>query len=225
MTDDPFELEFEIDAPREEVWRALVDPDALRGWFATEARVTPEVGGEMFFAHGDHGEASTVEEVVPHERFRAGSEGRAVEYVLEGRAGKTLLRIVHYGFGDEGVRDSLDRGWSQFMQTLRHYLAHHAHEPAACTYTYASAPITVEQAKRALPRTLPAGAAVVDDWPRSLGARVPVLGDGVYRASIEGEDGDVSVWVHLVAYGDGRERLHALTEELERTLAPALHAA
>jgi uncharacterized protein YndB with AHSA1/START domain len=212
------DLEFEIDAPPEAVWRALVDRDALRGWFASDARVTPEVGGEWYVAHGEYGESSTIEQFVPHERLVTSHAGKRHEFRLEGRAGKTVLRIVQSGFGEDEL-ESLARGWTGFMQTLRHYLALHMDEPAACTYSYASGVSSVDEARAALPETLPDGAEVFDESARSLGARVPELGDGIYRASIEGRDGDVLVWVQLVAYGSGRERLADVTAAAERGLA------
>jgi uncharacterized protein YndB with AHSA1/START domain len=215
------EFEFAIDAVREEVWRALVDPDALRGWFASDARVTPEVGGEWYVAHGEYGQSSTIEELVPNERLATSHEGKGAEFQLEGRSGTTVLRIVQSGFGADEL-DSLERGWETYVQTLRHYLALHADEPAESTYSYASGALKVEQVRAALPGTLPSGAEVFDESPRSLGARVPDLGDGVYRASVEGSDGNVLVWVHLVAYGSGRDRLADVTADVERALVAAM---
>jgi uncharacterized protein YndB with AHSA1/START domain len=215
------EFEFEINAAREEVWRALVDPDALRGWFASDARVTPEVGGEWYVAHGEYGESSTIDELVPNERLTTSHEERSAEFQLEGRAGTTVLRIVQSGFGGEEEGESLARGWDAYIQTLRHYLAAHADEPAEATYSYAQSRLTVEEARAALSSTLPDGAEVFDETPRSLGARVPELGDGIYRASIEGSDGKLMVWAHLVAYGSGRDRLADVTAQVARTLQDA----
>jgi uncharacterized protein YndB with AHSA1/START domain len=218
---DRHEFEFEIGADREEVWRALVDPDALRGWFASDARVTPEVGGEWYVAHGEYGQSSTIDELVPNERLATSHEGKGAEFNLDGRAGTTVLRIVQSGFGPSEL-ESLERGWGAYVETLRHYLSLHADEPAESTYSYAAGALTVEQARAALPRALPGGAEIFDESPRSLGARVPPLGDGIFRASIEGGDGNVLVWVQLVAYGSGRERLAGVTAEVERSLAAAM---
>jgi uncharacterized protein YndB with AHSA1/START domain len=215
---DRREFEFEIDAAREEVWRAIVDPDALRGWFASDARVTPEVGGEWYVAHGEYGQSSTIEELVPNERLATSHEEKGAEFVLEGRAGTTVLRIVQSGFGSDEEGESLARGWDAYVQTLRHYLTLHADEPAESTYSYAASPKTVAEARGALASTLPAGAEVFDKSQRSIGARVPDLGDGIYRASIEGGDGKLMIWVQLVAYGSGRERLAEATAELQRAL-------
>ena len=215
------ELEFEIAAPQEAVWHALVDPAGLVGWFASDARVTLEPGGEWFVAHGEHGQSSTVEEVVPGERVRTRFGQTTTEFVLEGRRGTTVLRIVQSGFDEEDF-GSLERGWTHYVETLRHYLTRHADEAAKGAYIYSRGSGTVVEARAVLPATLPDGAEVFDEGARTLGARVPVLGDGIYRASIEGRDGEPSVWVHLVAYGDGRSCLAEVSGDVERKLAAAL---
>jgi uncharacterized protein YndB with AHSA1/START domain len=211
------ELRFEVAARREEVWRALVDPDALVGWFASDARVTLEVGGEWYVAHGEYGASSTIDELVPNERLATSHEGKGSEFLLEGRAGTTVLRVVQSGFGESELA-SLERGWAAYAQTLGHYLERHRDEPAAATYSYASGSGTVADALDALRHALPEGSDVFDESARSIGARVADLGDGIYRGSGEGSDGHVSIWVHLVAYGPGRERLGDVTDEVRREL-------
>jgi uncharacterized protein YndB with AHSA1/START domain len=217
---DKREFRFEIHAGREEVWRALIDPDALRGWFASDAHVTPEVGGEWYVAHGEHGESSTIDELVPNERLATSHDDKGAAFELEGRAGTTVLRIVQSGFGPDEL-ESLERGWDAYVQSLRHYLAAHAHEPAESTYSYAQSRLTVAEVRAAISTTLPVGAEIFDETPRSLGARVPDLGDGICRVSIEGSDGKVLIWAHLIAYGPGRDRLAQATTELQRALQDA----
>lgn len=214
---DRHELEFELDATREEVWRALVDPEAMVGWFASDARVTPEVGGEWYVAHGEYGASSTIDELVPNERLATSQKGTGSEFLLEGRAGTTVLRVVQSGFGPSEL-ESLERGWNAYVQTLRHYLGRHADEPAAATYSYAPGWTSVQDARAALQAALPDGADVFDESERSVGARVPALGDGIYRALVEGGSGSVLVWVQLVAYGSGRDRLADVTAEIRRKL-------
>src|SRR5262249_41079757 len=57
----------------------------------------------------------------------------AVDYFIETRGGKTVLRLVHSGFGPEAdwdeEFDATERGWSWFLLQLRHYLARHAGTP------------------------------------------------------------------------------------------------
>jgi uncharacterized protein YndB with AHSA1/START domain len=218
---DTREFRFEIHAGREDVWRALIDPDALRGWFASDARVTPEVGGEWYVAHGEHGESSTIDELVPNERLATSHEDKGVAFELEGRAGTTVLRIVQSGFGPDEL-ESLERGWDAYVHSLRHYLAGHAGEPAESTYSFAQSKLTVAEARAEIAKALPDGAEIFDETPRSLGARVPELGDGICRVSIEGGNGKLLVWAHLVAYGPGRDHLARATNELYRALQAAV---
>ena len=42
------EREVEIEAPREDVWKALTDANELARWFPLKARVTPGLGGKVF---------------------------------------------------------------------------------------------------------------------------------------------------------------------------------
>ena len=86
------------------------------------------------------------------------------------------------------------------------------------TYSYASGWWGVDDARAARQRALPDGADVFDESARGVGARVPALGDGIYRASVEGGDGNALVWVHLVAYGSGRDGLADLTADVRRKL-------
>jgi len=62
--------EIELDAPPDEVWRALTDADELEQWFANEVELEPEVGGEGVFRWDDGDERhAVVEEVEPERRF------------------------------------------------------------------------------------------------------------------------------------------------------------
>jgi uncharacterized protein YndB with AHSA1/START domain len=46
------ESEVAINAPVDEVWKALTEADGLKSWFPLEARVTPGLGGKMFASWG-----------------------------------------------------------------------------------------------------------------------------------------------------------------------------
>jgi uncharacterized protein YndB with AHSA1/START domain len=46
------EREILLDAPVEEVWKALTDPKELVRWFPLEARVTPGKDGSIFLSWG-----------------------------------------------------------------------------------------------------------------------------------------------------------------------------
>src|SRR5713226_1566696 len=109
---EKLEYEIEIAAPVEAVWKALTDATELVRWFPLEAEVKPGVGGHHspFVRTGlrRHGPISIWE---PLRRFQwkearpgtpQGPEDvtglAVVDWVLETRGSKTILRLVNSGF-------------------------------------------------------------------------------------------------------------------------------
>jgi uncharacterized protein YndB with AHSA1/START domain len=88
--------EIVLDAPREEVWEALTDPERLEDWFANDVELDLRPGGGARFrwSNGEERHA-VVTEVEPGERlaFDWEDEGE-VEFTLEDDAGGTLLTVV-----------------------------------------------------------------------------------------------------------------------------------
>jgi uncharacterized protein YndB with AHSA1/START domain len=127
------ERTIEIDAPVEVVWKAISEGEELAKWFPLDARVTPGVGGTVWMSWpGMEGESPiTVWE--PNSRLQtqegAGAALMSVDWFLEGKGGKTVLRLVHSGFGAgaewDDQYDDTSRGWSVFLRNLRHYLTRH----------------------------------------------------------------------------------------------------
>jgi uncharacterized protein YndB with AHSA1/START domain len=148
------DLSIEIDAPPEAVFRALTEAEEIVRWFAPEAKVTPGEGGSIWVSWGP-GMSGTwlIEEWDPprHVRFVEQPDGDYVmkreahyagtntpvrimlEYFLEGRGGRTVLRLVHSGFGTasswDAEYDSTARGWVLFMRTLKSAVERHAGQP------------------------------------------------------------------------------------------------
>jgi uncharacterized protein YndB with AHSA1/START domain len=85
-----------LDAPREEVWEALTDPERLEDWFANDVDLDLRPGGGASFrwANGEERHA-VVREVEPGERlaFDWEDEGE-VEFTLADGADGTLLTVV-----------------------------------------------------------------------------------------------------------------------------------
>ena len=130
--------EIELNAPVEAVWKALTDAKELARWFPLEARVTPGAGGEIFLSWGDWCQGTQKIDVwEPNKRLRVfealpgGGEQLAVEWTLESRGGKTILRLVNSGFGsasdwENEYYDGTDYGWTFMLLSLRYALERHA---------------------------------------------------------------------------------------------------
>jgi uncharacterized protein YndB with AHSA1/START domain len=143
-----FEMSLDIDASREEVWRALTEAEELVRWFPLGARVTPGPGGSMMWSWGEGWEwEMRIEDWEPGRLLRLvqedarpyDSQGRslppgeaepariAMEFTLETQQGKTRLRLVHSGFGYGSAWDNelegITEGWQAELRSLRHYLA------------------------------------------------------------------------------------------------------
>jgi uncharacterized protein YndB with AHSA1/START domain len=133
------EKEVTIEATPAEVWRAITEGEELKRWFPLDARVKPGVGGSLWLSWGEGSDwESPIEIWEPSRHLRTvdvtpGENGGppiriAVDYFIETRGGKTVVRLVHSGFAEstwEGELDSLDSGWAAFMANLKHYLERH----------------------------------------------------------------------------------------------------
>lgn len=137
-----FEMKIEIKAPVDAVWKALTDAEELMRWFPLTARVKPGAGGSIFTSWDApwDGEAP-IEIWEPNKRLKTGwpysAAGKTdpqgvpvtVDYHLESSGGRTVLRVVHSGFGRGGAwdheYDGVSRGWAFELRGLRHYMENH----------------------------------------------------------------------------------------------------
>lgn len=134
------EMEVEIAAPVEAVWKALTEADELTRWFPLDAGVNPDGSVWMSFDNEMRFEGR-VEISEPNRRLRSiptTPEGQdptpiATDIFLETRAGKTALRLVHSGFSTDSNWDDLvdatRRGWRFQLGGLQHYLERHRGTP------------------------------------------------------------------------------------------------
>lgn len=166
------ETQLEIAAPIEAVWKALTDPAELVRWFPLEAQVVPGPGGSIRWSWGEPIVAdSRIEIWEPNRRLRAvemtaladhlskpeetekldapAARARVLDFTLESRGGKTLLRLVHSGFTsgsdwEDEIYSGVFHGWQFELRSLKHYLEHHRGENrivawarAECALSYA----------------------------------------------------------------------------------------
>jgi uncharacterized protein YndB with AHSA1/START domain len=93
--------EIELDAPPEEVWRALTDPDELEQWFANDVDLDPREGGEGTFRWNDGDERhAVVEEVEPERRLAFTWDDGHVVIELEELPAGTRVTVVESPVGE-----------------------------------------------------------------------------------------------------------------------------
>lgn len=243
--------EVEIDADAEAVWNAIADGEELKRWFTVDARVTPGEGGAIWMSFGEG-----MDWEVPIEVWEPGRHIRtadpapskmAVDFYVESRGGKTVLRIVQSGFGadrwDEEL-DTLATGWLSFLTNAKHYLERHRGEPR--TMVYFRHPVVRLERREAYPRLLRAlgfdaapsagerfdvtttsglglrGAVTVSNPPIHLAGSVESLGDGFMLVEVEPGRGQCRPAVWLSLYGDAANTdTDALRERLRAALTEA----
>ncbi len=138
-----FAMEMVIAASKASVWKALTDEAELCRWFAPEARIDAQVGGEIVWTWGDlYVWPQRIEVLEPGVRLRTRYQSSVadaaakelktplfVDFFLEGEGGSTTLRLCHSGFGAEASfdeeYDGISRGWPVELRSLRLYLERH----------------------------------------------------------------------------------------------------
>jgi uncharacterized protein YndB with AHSA1/START domain len=127
----------DVEAPRDEVFRALTDADALKRWWITEGTSEPRTGGRFRYEWrmadpaNDHVQEGAYAEVVDGERiaypWSAGPAGDTrVTFALSDRDGVTQVSLSHSGFSAEPQFDEVherhDQGWHGFLSNLKSVL-------------------------------------------------------------------------------------------------------
>jgi len=124
-TEQRLEKFIELNASHEQVWDALTNPAELVKWFPLEARVTPGLGGKFFVSWGPgmegEGEITAWE---PGKRLGWKNFIGTVEFIIESRGGKTVLRLVQSAFlsGEDWENEwsaSTDYGWGFMLLSLQ----------------------------------------------------------------------------------------------------------
>ncbi|HKE00066.1 MAG TPA: SRPBCC domain-containing protein, partial [Planctomycetota bacterium] len=121
-----------------------------------DARVKPGKGGTLWLSWGAPFEGEgAISEWEPGKRFQWVEERPAaekgadpvrivVDFHLESRGGKTILRLVQSGFGDsQSWNDEFDatsQGWGWCFAALRHYLEQQLGRRRTATFGFAMVP-------------------------------------------------------------------------------------
>jgi uncharacterized protein YndB with AHSA1/START domain len=157
-----------------------------------------------------------------------------LDYQLESDNGQTRVRLVHSGFGRGGSWDDeyegVSRGWPYELKNLRFYFLRHRGHDRSLVWAVVTSPAAREHAWQRLfaagalvgtpglldsrvgdpfAVTLPTGehveGVVYHHTPGfDLSARIPSLGDGTLRISVEPQGGQVAVSLWFATWGDHR---------------------
>jgi uncharacterized protein YndB with AHSA1/START domain len=243
----------EIDAPIEAVWKAISEGEELAKWFALDARVTPGVGGEVWLSWPGMEGASPISVWEPGKRLQTREEHgpvlMTVDWHLEAKGGKTLLRLVHSGFGADAAwddqYDDTSRGWTVFVGNLVHYLERHRGSAVRQIMIPVPIEVAVDEAWQrfmgprgiALDTTaLAAGGryattAATGDLlegvldlllaPRAFGGTVTGWNDAMLRMEFQGGGpGKIQCWFVILTYGMPEADVEALRARWTALLTP-----
>ena len=244
--------EIEIHAGADAVWKALTDGEELSRWFPLSARVKPGAGGSIFASWGPGCEGeSRIDACEPGARLRtiqgpaegAEPQGTIVEWTLEKRGGKTLVRLVQSSFAggtdwDDEFYGSTEYGWGFMLVNLRHYLERHAGTPRQVAWPRRPVALGREEAYERLvapgglfregARGLAAGGAYMLEAatgenfegtvefvgrPRGFCVSVRQLNDALLWLTIEGVPGRHEAQLWLSAYNLPQGKIAAFEKE------------
>lgn len=207
-----FEMEIDLPADPDTVWRALTDPRELVRWFPLQADVEPGPGGTMSWRwDGAWTWVSRIDQWEPGRRLRLVQDAvapfdvsgapvdpaiappctLALDFALEARGGATRLRVVHSGFGRgtawDDELDGITVGWQFELRSLRHYLRRHLGRDRIGRMANVTTPLSQAAAWE---RLRSAGGFGFSAWPPVEGASLTV--DLRHGTSVEGT---VDFWV------------------------------
>lgn len=220
----------EIDAPIEEVWKAITESREVERWLAPKAEVTPGVGGTFFVSWGPGMEGTGLIEVwEPNRHLRViesrHAPARVVEdFYLESKDGKTVLRLVHSGFSTDAAWDGefegTKSGWPGMFRTMKHGIERHPGKPIRTIQVFHMVP-------GGDPETVLAKLMAVLDWRGTELVRTPTyyqgtigaLDDALGLVMVSGKGGSSSVYISLVVYGMSDERGDQIEAEWKAAVA------
>jgi uncharacterized protein YndB with AHSA1/START domain len=204
-TRPPQTHEIEIDASADAVWKAISTGEGLTRWYAEEARVDPRVGGENWISWGE-GQAVGNQNLTwePGRRLTVGKPDHAtatgwkaivVDFEIETRAGRTMLKLVQSGLPAGPDWDSMDEGtkigWEMFLFALKFSLERHAGQARRTILRYWSSPRPAEETFGALRELL--GIVASDLRPGARYTARTAAGDAIGGEIVAVEPGHLLV--------------------------------
>lgn len=235
------ETRVEIDAPIEEVWKALTEAQEIARWFAPKMTVEPGVGGSITADWGPGLEWKTTIEVWEANRHLRLTETRdrvmgspplqmplepcrlVQDYYLESEGGKTVLRLVHSGFGSseawdqeyEGTRG----GWAGCFLRLKHGLERHRNEPVGNRIvTKWCDKVDSAEALRRIESSSPELEIVLRSKFQVAGL-LPALNGSILNISVQPAPGGTLAYAEMILYGQPQGTMAAVENEWKAKLA------
>lgn len=170
----------------------------------------------------------------------------ALDFHLEGRGRRTVLRLVHSGFGagaewDDEV-DGVSRGWAFELHSLRHYVTRHMGRPCRAAWSHATTDLPVAEVwarllagvvregrlegltegdrYRAVAATgdVLSGGVVLSIAPYVFAGTAEVFGDGLFRLAVDKAGGRTLAQVWLSAWTADEACVDAFREGMQQAL-------
>jgi uncharacterized protein YndB with AHSA1/START domain len=116
-----------IDAPVEEVYAALLDPERVSRAAGVAATIEPQVGGRYAVAWEGYGpdrilELDTDKTLAYTWRNHGGAGESVVRWSLRGSRGATYLTLVHENIADDALAERYRQGWPPYLVELKRLL-------------------------------------------------------------------------------------------------------
>jgi len=231
-----------IDAPIEEVWKAITDPAALARWFAPKMTVEPHVGGVVLADWGPGLEWKTFIEVwEPNRHLRLAETREKVltsstveqklppcrlveDFYLESESGKTVLRLVHSGFGSsaewDGEYEGTRGGWAMCFFRLKEGLERHRHESVANFLVTATCRgVESGRVQEMIEASAPRPFHVVLRGKYEFGGLLGTLNDSVFTVSAQPTPEGTMAYVEFLLFGIAAAEAAALEREWREKLS------
>ncbi|HEY6327935.1 MAG TPA: SRPBCC domain-containing protein [Blastocatellia bacterium] len=223
------ETRIEIDTTIDDVWKTLTDADQIARWFAPRMTVEPGVGGSITADWGAGIVWKTDIEIwEPNRHLRlvetrdhligTGPDAHRMEpcrlvqdYYLESDGGKTVLRLVHSGFGTgegwdleyEGTRG----GWQDCFFRLREGLERHRTDSVHnMIVTQLGQGVTHHDVLSKLEAAMDGRLEIALTGEYHFCGLLPDVNGSVLSVSSQPKEGGTMAYVEMVLYGVSDER-------------------
>ncbi len=142
----------------------------------------------------------------------------AMEWTITAEGGRTVVRLVHSGFGSgtqwDDMYDALTDGWTYFLRNLEHYVERHfgtpremawtrrrTEVPASAVWTRLIGPDGLRLTSDGMELGGAAGTVERATPGRHLWGTFPTLGDAILFVEFEGHGEQYNLGIWLSTYG------------------------